>query len=298
MSKLSAWLQASRLPSQTYIFFPLLLGAGLFHWRSGLPIQPGHLLLAQLYGLFLQLYIVYANDYADAPSDGANTTYTPFSGGSRVIPQGKLSLGALRNAALLMAAANLLLGLGLFFWARRPLALPLILVSLLLLWMYSFPPFKLSYRGGGELLQVLGVGVVLPLMGYSMQAGDWGGFPWTWMLFLLPMNIAAAFTTTIPDTPSDKTSGKKTVSVLLGAGVVQKLVVGFYAVGLAGFIAFSGLPAARTLKISALPFVCWILLLPFSCNAAPGTRNCLLFVTLAVAVQVLWTATTAIYLLF
>jgi hypothetical protein len=51
------WLQASRMPSQLYIFLPLLLGQsmaftqGSFSWKI--------FVLCHLYGLFVQFFIVF-----------------------------------------------------------------------------------------------------------------------------------------------------------------------------------------------------------------------------------------------
>jgi len=290
MQKFSAWIQASRLPSQSYIFFPILLGTGLYGFITGNSISLGFALLAQLYGLLLQLYIVYANDYADAEIDGANTTYNIFSGGSRVIPEGKLTRKELGVGAVVVISLNVLLGILLLTTQTRPLALPLILISFLLLWMYSFPPVKLSYRGGGEFLQVLGVGVVLPLMGWIMQAGDLTGFPWHWLLFIIPLDMAAALTTTIPDEPSDRVANKLTFSARFGYQPIMVTVISLYLVGLVGFMFFSGLSWITSGLGVLVPFVFWIGLFFYLKNAAPGTKNCTLFVTFAVAVKVLWTA--------
>ena len=65
---LLAWIQASRLPSQSYIFLPILLGQAAWVYQGG-TIDWRAFLLIQLFGLFDQLYIVYANDYADYRDD-------------------------------------------------------------------------------------------------------------------------------------------------------------------------------------------------------------------------------------
>jgi 1,4-dihydroxy-2-naphthoate octaprenyltransferase len=298
MDKVKAWIQASRLPSQSYIFFPILLGTGLYGFITGNQISLGYAVLAQVYGLFLQLYIVYANDYADADIDGANTTYNMFSGGSRVIPEGKLTRKELGRGAILVIVLNVVLGIVLLVTQTRPLALPLILASFLLLWMYSFPPVKLSYRGGGEFLQVLGVGVVLPLMGWTMQAGDLTGFPWHWLLFIIPLDIAASFTTTIPDEPSDRAANKLTFSARFGYQPIMVTVISLYLVGLVGFLVFSGFSFLVSGFGLLVPLALWLGLFFYLKDSAPGTKNCTLFVTFAVAVKVLWTAIAGVMTFF
>ena len=296
MKTMKAWLQASRLPSQSYIFFPLLLGAGA--WRAtGGTLDWALLAASQLYGLFLQLYIVYANDWADAPIDAANNTYNIFSGGSRVIPEGKLSRRALGWGAVVMVALNLALALALWLGAGRVWQLPLVVISFALLWMYSFPPVKLSYRGGGEFLQVAGVGLVLPLVGYSLQSGELASFPWHWLAFLLPMDLAASLSTTLPDEPSDRAAGKMTFAARYGSGPVKIAIVGLYLAGLAIFVLVSGAGWLHGLMISVVPLG-FSLALPGLVKDSPaGSARCSRFVTLAVATKVVWTASAAFYFL-
>ena len=54
--------------------------------------------------------------------------------------------------------------------------IPLVIFALLLLWLYSFKPVRLSYRGGGEILQALGTALVLPLLGFYAQSGSLAPF--------------------------------------------------------------------------------------------------------------------------
>ena len=75
------------------ISIPLLAGQalafrihGVFDWSWFFHLE--------LYGILFQIYVLYINDYADEELDRDNHTYW-LSGGSRVIPQGKLSGQAL-----------------------------------------------------------------------------------------------------------------------------------------------------------------------------------------------------------
>lgn len=154
MQSISNWLKASRLPSQGYIFFPLILGQSMAYYFEG-SFSRSLFLLTHLYGLFIQLFIVYANDYADFETDRENKTYTPFSGGSRVLVEGLLSKESLKKGILVSITGTLVVGMLLTFLYQRPFSIFIVLLSLFLLWAYSYPPIKLSYRGGGELLQTL-----------------------------------------------------------------------------------------------------------------------------------------------
>ena len=79
-----AWLQAARLPSAVNLQLPLLFGQTLAYATHGAVSAQLCLLLA-LYGLAMQLFIVFLNDWADRQADDLNETPTLFSGGSRVL---------------------------------------------------------------------------------------------------------------------------------------------------------------------------------------------------------------------
>jgi len=292
--KIKSWLQASRLPSQSYIFFPLLLGQSLWFSQTGslnLPLAG----LTWLFGLTIQLYIVYANDLADVAIDRLNSTFTPFSGGSRVLVEGKLTVPDLRKAAAVTIALNGLIGVFLFTLGR-PIAPALILISLTLLWLYSFPPVRLSYRGGGEFLQMAGVGLILPLFGYYVQAGSLKAFPLQYVAALLPLQLACAFSTTLPDEPSDRAGGKKTIAVTLGDSKAKPLVIALHLLTLfllAGVMRSENTLHALLPVIAASIMAITGMLLSIS-RAKPGTRSMLAFVTFSILATIGLTASIAI----
>jgi 1,4-dihydroxy-2-naphthoate octaprenyltransferase len=111
---------------------------------------------------------------------------------------------------------------------------------------YSFPPLRLSYRGGGELLQGLGCGVVLPLVGYYLQAGTLGSFP---LAVLFPSFLLAAagnVTTALPDHPADRAADKRTYPVRLGQLTARRHVL--QSIALAAFIAVLVVPGGSILS--------------------------------------------------
>jgi 1,4-dihydroxy-2-naphthoate octaprenyltransferase len=281
LSRAGAWLRASRLPAQSYL--PLLLGQAL-HVAEGGALSAPILVLTQLLGVFDQLAIVYANDVADRETDALNRTATLFSGGSRVLVEGRLSPGALAAAAVAMAALCLATGVALGLLFGRWLCALSAGVALLLLWLYSFPPARLSYRGGGELLQMIGVGGLLPLLGYHAQSGRLASFPWSLLAVLLPTHLACALATTLPDEPSDRASRKRTAAVLLGPGATRAAIalLDLAAVALLVLSAdrwLRGLPGAWL----ALPGGACLAGLGFA-RARPGTPGMAIGVGLAVLV--------------
>lgn len=276
-----AWVQAARLPSQMYIFWPLLLGQSLamgegFSWEI--------VLACHFYGLVSQLYIVFANDVADMATDRRNFTFTLFSGGSRLLVDGLLTRRQLGWAAVLCAALSALTGvfLGVRHGAWPPL--PLILFGLALLWAYSYPPFRLSYRGGGEYLQMVGVGLVLPMIGYSAHAGTLAGLPWAVMPLMLALSLSCALATALPDEPSDRADGKGTHAVRFGIAESRRFILRLNALALA-LLVLVPLPglglSARALP--ALPCLALWLACLRQDDVRPGERGMLLFVTAQVA---------------
>lgn len=285
MSKITAWLQASRPASQTYIAFPIVLGQMIAAITLG-RIDWFAFVMAQLFGLFDQLYIVYANDWADVETDRRNTTFNMFSGGSRAIVEGKLSRAAVGRAAVICVVLAILSGVGLSLRTGSAVPVVLVLLGLLLLYGYSFPPLRLSYRGGGETLQMIGVGGVLPLIGFTAQGGSLAAFPWSVLAITLPISLGCAIATSLPDEPSDRLSNKKTLSVVLGVRRAQIVAI---ALAVATLVAWVFLAPARSwvaLAPAALvPAAFLIATLPKT-GAVPGSQGLTALVTRVVAANV------------
>lgn len=277
--RICAWLQASRLPSQSYIFLPLLLGQLIWLNQNG-SWDWGVFCLIHMFGLFDQLYIVYANDYMDVEIDRKNTTYNIFSGGSRVLIDGTISRKSLGQAAIYAALLCVAVSLMLVLGYGRIWSLPLTLAAILLLLAYSFPPIKLSYRGGGELLQMIGVGILLPCFAYYGQAGSMKSFPWEIMGPLLPVQLGCAMSTALPDYPSDKIGGKRTFAVMLDPARTKLLIGLLYFVGLALFLALRGSEHRfdGSYLYSAVMFLLLAALI-YIRDGEPGTRRMNQFVT-------------------
>ena len=224
MSRLLVWVKASRLPAQMFIFPCLLLGQGLYY--SVYQTINWHIFIyIHMYGIFMHLFIVYANDYADYDTDLINNTFNIFTGGSRVLVDGILKRESLKLSAITMFILSLVSGLIISISINNLLTFLFVLFGLKLLWAYSFPPIKLSYRGFGEVLQVIGVGIILPLVGFFGQGGQIDYVPWKVIIFLLPIQLGMAIATSMPDRPSDTLSLKRTTVVIFGNRNSKYLVV-------------------------------------------------------------------------
>ena len=209
--RLRAWVKAARPLAQANIAGPLLLGQafalaklGTFSWSV--------LGLVAAFGVADHLFIVFANDYADREHDTDKRTL--FSGGSGVLQNGDLSPKSLLRAAILMAFT--LVVIGSLFITRSPWPFALSVAAIAILWAYSYPPLRLSYRGGGEWLQGLGVGGVLPLFGYAAQASEVASFPWSIGAGCVLLAASANVATSLPDLAADRRARKRTLAVKKG----------------------------------------------------------------------------------
>jgi 1,4-dihydroxy-2-naphthoate polyprenyltransferase len=204
-----------------------------------------------------QLFIVFSNDVADWQADAGNRTYNLYSGGSRVIPEGKLTLRQLAFAALI--ASVLLSGLAAYvgFGLKQPLMFFFAAATVGLVWAYNFPPVRLSYRGYGELLQALGVGVVLPAAGFYVQCGSLAPLPWPALFPPFLLGWAGNLLTSLPDYPSDRRTGKRTLAVRRNPLAARRSAL--FAIGIAACAAPLIVPRAHPaihLALCAPPIAC------------------------------------------
>ncbi|MFO0663142.1 MAG: prenyltransferase [Polyangiaceae bacterium] len=271
-----AWVRAARLPAQSNIAVPLLCGQALAY-QAGFGFEAKSAVLVFTFGLFDQLAIVFSNDAADEETDRKNQTFTPFSGGSRVLVEGALSRSSLLRASFVCSFLALV-SLSLLASMGRSWLLPFVgAFGLFLLWAYSFPPLRLSYRGGGEVLQVLGTGVVLPLIGFLGQGGAPAAFSLAWFALLVPIRLSCAIATALPDEPSDRASEKRTFVVLTSSTAAS---VAMFLLALVSFAAAMFVPGAAHLLLGLrasdlLPAFAFSVLALLFVRSKPGSRGML-----------------------
>jgi 1,4-dihydroxy-2-naphthoate octaprenyltransferase len=215
MARLGAWVQASRPLAQIAIAVPLIYGQalayaahGAFRWKLSLFIH--------LFGVFDGWLIAFGNDAVDWQSDARNTTFNRFSGGSRVVPMGLITPFALAQASLLSLLAMGATSAYLVFREGHAWMVVLAAISAHLFWVHGFPPFRLSYRGGGEVLVGIGFGILLPVVGFYGQANTLEGLSPATLFPPFLLGVASSITTSVPDAPSDAATGKRTFSVRRG----------------------------------------------------------------------------------
>ena len=210
-----SWLRALRLQ-----FYPMTLAAyavgALIAVRES-ALDQAAFWLGYLMLFLLEAATVFANDLFDRDSDRRNRHYGPFSGGSRVLVDGRLTERELgRGAVLAGLGAAAVLGL-LALRGLPPPAVAVVLVLAVLAIGYTVPPLKLCHRGLGELDVALTHGFGVVYAGYALQGGALADpLP---ALVALPLCLAvlpAILLAGIPDHAADRAAGKRTLAVILG----------------------------------------------------------------------------------
>lgn len=227
-----AWLRALRAPFFTATVVPVSLGgaiaarqmelsglAQVWHWQTFVAVLFGA--LAAHAGANL------ANDYGDHTSgnDERNKTPSPFSGGSRVIQAGILAPWQVLLAAL--TSLTIVICVGLLLNATLTGSA---FTSSPLLWIgiagcalgsaYTLGPYRLSYRGLGEIAVALGFGPVMVLGTHYVMTAQ-AGLAWNWVPPLLAsvpvalLVMAIIWINQFQDVAADAASGKITGVVRL-----------------------------------------------------------------------------------
>ena len=284
MNSIKAWIKASRLQSQSYIFLSVLFGQAWFVYQ-GNELNWTIFIVMAFFGIFDQLFIVYANDFADYETDCKNNTFNIFSGGSRVLADKDLVPAQLKKASLLMTSLCLACGFFLTVLYQRSLAIPLVVSALMLLWIYSYKPFKLSYRGVesfckwpvSELFYLFSVIMLNPERSLNSHGCS--------CLLFCPLNWHVPWQPRSRMNRLTNYQKKKTMTVLLGQKKTKRLII---LLNIISMILFPYLGWIQPFNIE----VFYILLVPgiatfiqlFITNSEAGSAKLTLFVFLSVLV--------------
>lgn len=258
LSRFWTFLLATRLPFLTATFVPILLGIavaarhGEFNWWLALLTLVG--------GACVHIGLNVANDIFDALSgaDDANVSPTQYSGGSRVIQRGLVTLRGMSMISVAAYAVGIAIGLYLVAYRGSLELLGIGIAGIFLSVFYTAPPFRLVHRGLGELTTALGFGPIMVLGAYVVQTEE---LAWEPFIASIPVAILIAlilYVNEIPDRPADARVGKRTLPVRLSREVVTN---GFLVAGIAAFatvvlgVLFGVLPVPTLLALLALPLV-------------------------------------------
>lgn len=237
------------------------LGVAIAHY-AGQDIDGPLYLGGQLVVWSCQLMTHYSNEYFDLDADRANGSPTAWSGGSRVLPEGRLLPQVALLTALLFGGLALLLMLPVAAMAPAPLfSLGLFVTAIMLAWLYSSPPLYLNRRGLGEVAGGVLVPGLTALIGFQLQTGVVSRLLLLAIVPLMLMQFAMLLAVNFPDAEGDATVGKRTLVVLLGA---RPAAVVYIAAVLAAYVSLPllvllGLPLPAALALLAVaPIGAWL----------------------------------------
>ncbi len=224
---------------------------------SGAAINWRIALWGQIIVTAAQLMVHYSNDYYDFEADLQNPTPTAWSGGSRVLQDGRLPRWTARVAAILLGAIAVI---GVLLLALielpGPLTVPMVLIAVFLAWEYSSPPLRLHANGAGEISGVFIVSVLTPLLGYYLQTGQITALPILAILPLCCLQLNMLLSVDLPDAEGDAAVNKRTLVVRLGRSTVARI----YLIALAS--AYLLLPILPLIGLPPLVALCFSLNVP------------------------------------
>lgn len=222
LSLIGRWMFAAKLPSWPKLLVPTLLGQAIGVAASG-RVCMNALALGFAFTLCDLLFVVFLNDWGDRRVDRLKRQMFPDSS-PKTIPDEVLPAGSLLSAGLFAGLAALVVALVAANTLARPAA-PLAALALLGLFVaYTLPPLRLNYRGGGELLEALGVGVALPAFQAYLQSGELlGAGAWLLPGFGL-LAWAGAIASGLSDEQSDRRGGKRTYASEYGNRAARALI--------------------------------------------------------------------------
>jgi 1,4-dihydroxy-2-naphthoate octaprenyltransferase len=208
---------------------------------------------------FVHLGINVSNDVFDTTqgADDVNVTPTQYSGGSRVIQYGLVSLPRMAAISAGFFALAAIVGLVLMVLRGSPALLAIGIVGFVLGIGYTAPPLKLVYRGLGEIAVAIGFGPLMLVGAYVVQSR--GVVPWEPVVASLPVAVLVAlilYVNEIPDRRGDAHAGKRTLPVRLPKPTVIRIYEIATAVAFASVVVgvvLGVLPVTTMLILLAVP---------------------------------------------
>lgn len=224
MHSFTKWCYAAKIDSWPKILIPYIFGhcLGLGNSKE----QDWTLLfIGSLCIIPFITAICFLNDYSDSEVDTIKRTLFPSSCSPKTIPDGILSKKSLGLAGTFSIFTYLLCCSIIGYSFSRPLFPFLAFFHVGILYCYSFGLVRLNYRGGGEILEALGVGLLLPYSGAYLQSGaTWDSQYWI-MAGWFPLALSSALASGLSDEDSDRIGGKSTFTTIFGNQKVRHAII-------------------------------------------------------------------------
>lgn len=209
------WLALSRLPFMSVGLLPFILGTALAY-KLVRVFDPIVFLLGCAGAFLIMLSTYFAGEYSDQREDALSPP-NKFSGGSRVMQQGRIPEAAPLFAALAALLLALLIGFCLQFGLKTgPLTLLLGIIGMIGGFFYSVRPVRWVSSGLGELWIAFCYGWLAVATGYYLQAGSFQPLV-HWLSIPIGLTIFnVILLNEFSDYDADRQTGKKNILVRLG----------------------------------------------------------------------------------
>lgn len=257
---------ATRLPFLTATLVPVALGIAAAATQHRFNLGLAALTLLGAVAVHLGLNV--ANDVFDATSgaDDYNVNPTLFSGGSRVIQYGLVSLRQMIAISAVAYAVAIAIGLYLASvagWGLLWLGLAGVLIS----FFYTAPPLRLVHHGLGEPATALGFGPIMVLGAYYVQTGHYALQPLVLSIPVALLVMLILYANEIPDRVADARAGKRTLVVRLS----RKVVLQGY--GVAAALAYLALVVGVVAGLLPWPTLAALLTIPLAVKTLRGLEQ-------------------------
>ncbi|MGO1841831.1 MAG: 1,4-dihydroxy-2-naphthoate polyprenyltransferase [Canibacter sp.] len=204
------WVSGARLRTLPLAVAPVIAGAGLAHMTQRFSWTLT--LLALAVALLLQVGVNYANDY----SDGVRGTDKFRVGPARLTGSGAVNPKKVLTMALVCFGFAALSGLAVVLVSGRWWFLLAGLLAIVAAWFYTGGKKPYGYMGLGEVMVFIFFGVVATAGTYWLQSDIVIQEVWWVSAGVGLFAVAVLIANNVRDIPTDKKSGKHTLSVKIG----------------------------------------------------------------------------------
>ncbi len=257
-----------RIPFLQATFVPVILG-NVIAWQLGYQFHWNLFFLTLLGASLIHIATNMFNDYFDFKSgnDFQVRHQNPFAGGGRVLTAGLIK----PSTHLVVSTTCLVLGSAIGLYFVFALSLPYLfllgLFGVVSSYFYVGPPFRLAYRGIGELIVGINFGPVMTLGAYYVQTGTFAAEPF---LASIPVGLliaAVLWINEFPDMDADKAVGKRTLVLRLGYARSIAVYVGMVATAYILIVIYALLKVFSQIPITSLGSLIALLSLPLAVKA-------------------------------
>ena len=263
-----------RVPFLQATFIPVILGS-VIAWQITHSFNWGLFLLTLLGASLIQIATNMLNDYFDFKSgnDIQVKHQNPFAGGGRVLTAGLIKPSTHLLVSSICLVVGCLIGFYFIYMFGLTLLFWLGLVGAVSSIFYVGPPFKLAYRGVGELIVGLNFGPVMVLGAYYVQAGTLSLVPFLASIPIGLLIAAVLWINEFPDMDADGAVGKRTLVLRLGYSKSVGVYTGMIVLSYLLVVLYYLLRLATSVTLTSLATLAVLATLPLAIKAIRGLQS-------------------------